>query len=81
MPTYLRKFYMRELIDIKKEEQAAVKKANPEVTIEDSQDEVADASSADDEAEKEVKADKESTEAVQELSDDTPPEDSNAEDK
>ena len=28
MPTYLRKFYMRELIDIKKEEQAAVKKAN-----------------------------------------------------
>ena len=45
------------------------------------QEEVANASSADDEAEKEVKADKESTEAVQELSDDTPPEDANAEDK
>ena len=36
-----------------------VKKDDPEVTIEDSQEEVADASSADDEAEKEVKADKE----------------------
>ena len=58
-----------------------VKKDDPEVTIEDSQEEVADASSADDEAEKEVKADKESTEVDQELSDDTPPEDSNAEDK
>ena len=58
-----------------------VKKDDPEVTIEDSQEEVADASSADDEAEKEVKADKESTEAVQEFSDDTPPEDANAEDK
>ena len=58
-----------------------VKKDDPEVTIEDSQEEVADASSADDEAEKEVKADKESTEAVQELSDDTLPEDANEEDK
>ena len=58
-----------------------VKKDDPEVTIEDSQEEVADASSADDEAEKEVKADKESTEAVQELSDDTSPEDTNEEDK
>ena len=58
-----------------------VKKDDPEVTIEDSQEEVADASSADDEAEKEVKADKESTEAVQEVSDDTTPEDANEEDK
>ena len=58
-----------------------VKKDNPEVTIEDNQEEVANASSADDEAEKEVKADKESTEAVQELSDDTTPEDTNEEDK
>ena len=58
-----------------------VKKDNPEVTIEDNQEEVANASSADDEAEKEVKADKESTEAVQELSDDTSPEDANEEDK
>ena len=58
-----------------------VKKDDPEVTIEDNQEEVANASSADDEAEKEVKADKESTEAVQELSDDTSPEDANAEDK
>ena len=58
-----------------------VKKDDPEVTIEDSQEEVADASSADDEAEKEVKADKESTEAVQEFSDDTPSEDANEEDK
>ena len=58
-----------------------VKKDDPEVTIEDSQEEVADTSSADDEAEKEVKADKESTEAVQELSDDTPSEDANEEDK
>ena len=58
-----------------------VKKDDPEVTIEDSQEEVADASSADDEAEKEVKADKESIEAVQEVSDDTPPEDANEEDK
>ena len=58
-----------------------VKKDDPEVTIEDSQDEVADASSADDEAEKEVKADMESTEVDQELSDDTPPEDTNEEDK
>ena len=56
-----------------------VKKDDPEVTI--NREEVADASSADDEAEKEVKADKESTEAVQELSDDTPPEDTNEEDK
>ena len=52
-----------------------VKKDDPEVTIEDKQEEVADASSADDEAEKEVKADMESTEVDQELSDDTPPED------
>ena len=58
-----------------------VKKDDSEVTIEDNQEEVADASSADDEAEKEVKADMESTEAVQELSDDTPPEDTNEEDK
>ena len=58
-----------------------VKKDDPEVTIEDKQEEVADASSADDEAEKKVKADMESTEADQELSDDTPPEDTNEEDK
>ena len=58
-----------------------VKKDNPEVTIEDNQEEAADATSADDEAEKEVKADKQSTEAVQELSDDTLPEDANEEDK
>ena len=58
-----------------------VKKDDPEVTIEDNQEEVANASSADDEAEKEVKADKESIEAVQEVSDDTPPEDTNEEDK
>ena len=58
-----------------------VKKDDPEVTIEDNQEEVANASSADDEAEKEVKADKESIEAVQELSDVTPPEDANEEDK
>ena len=58
-----------------------VKKDDPEETIEDNQEEVANASSADDEAEKEVKADKESIEAVQEVSDDTPPEDANEEDK
>ena len=58
-----------------------VKKDDPEVTIEDNQEEVANASSADDEAEKEVKADKESIEAVQEVSDDTNPEDANEEDK
>ena len=58
-----------------------VKKDDPEVTIEDNQEEVANASSADDKAEKEVKADKESIEAVQELSDVTPPEDANEEDK
>ena len=58
-----------------------VKKDDPEVTIEDNQEEVANASSADDEAEKEVKADKESIEAVQEVSDDTKPEDANEEDK
>ena len=58
-----------------------VKKDDPEVTIEDNQEEVANASSADEEAEKEVKADKESTETVQEVSDDTPPEDANEEDK
>ena len=58
-----------------------VKKDDPEVTIEDKQEEVADASSVDDEAEKEVKADMESTEVDQELSDDTPPEDTNEEDK
>ena len=58
-----------------------VKKDDPEVTIEDNQEEVANAPSADDEAEKEVKADKESTEAVQEVSDDTPSEDANEEDK
>ena len=58
-----------------------VKKDDPEVTIEDKQEEVADASSANDEAEKEVKADMESTEVDQELSDDIPPEDTNEEDK
>ena len=58
-----------------------VKKDDSEVTIEDKQEEVKDASSADDEAEKEVKADMESTEVDQELSDDTPPEDTNEEDK
>ena len=58
-----------------------VKKDDPEVTIEDNQEEVANASSADEEAEKEVKADKESTEAVQEVSDDTSSEDANEEDK
>ena len=58
-----------------------VKKDDPEVTIEDNQEEAANASSADYEAEKEDKADKESTEAVQELLDDTPPEDANEEDK
>ena len=58
-----------------------VKKDDPELTIEDNQEEAANASSADDEAEKEDKADKESTEAVQELSDDTPSEDANEEDK
>jgi small subunit ribosomal protein S2 len=58
-----------------------VKKDDSEVTIEDNQEEVADAPSADNEAEKEVKADMESTEVDQELSDDTPPEDANEEDK
>ena len=58
-----------------------VKKDDPEVIIEDNQEEAANASSVDDEAEKEVKADKESTEAVEETSDDTPPEDTNEEDK
>ena len=58
-----------------------VKKDDPEAIIEDNQEEVADAPSADNEAEKEVKADKESTEVDQELSDDTPPEDTNEEDK
>ena len=58
-----------------------VKKDDPEVTIEDNQEEVANASSADEEAETEVKADKESIEAVQEVSDDTPSEDANEEDK
>ena len=57
-----------------------VKKDDIEVTIEDNQEEVADAPSADNEAEKEVKADMESTEVDQELSDDTPPEDTNEED-
>ena len=58
-----------------------VKKDDSEVTIEDNQEEVADTSSADDESGKEVKADTESTEVDQELSDDTPPEDTNEEDK
>ena len=58
-----------------------VKKDDPEVTIEDNQEEVADVSSTDDEAKKEVEAGKESTEAVEETSDDTPPEDTNEEDK
>ena len=58
-----------------------VKKDDSEVTIEDNQEEVADAPSADNEAEKEVKADRDSTEAVEETSDDTPPEDTNEEDK
>jgi len=44
-----------------------VKKDDPEVTVEDNQEEVSNASSADDEAKKEVKADKESTEAVEEV--------------
>ena len=58
-----------------------VKKDDPEVTIEDNQEEVADVSSTDDEAKKEVEAGKESTETVQGLSDDNPPEDTNEEDK
>ena len=58
-----------------------VKKDDSEVTNEDNQEEVADASSTDEEAEKEVKVDVESTEVDQELSDDTPPEDTNEEDK
>ena len=58
-----------------------VKKDDSEVTIEDNKEEAADAPSADNEAEKEVKADMESTEVDQELSDDTPPEDTNEEDK
>ncbi|MDC2972405.1 30S ribosomal protein S2 [Gammaproteobacteria bacterium] len=58
-----------------------VKKDDSEVTIEDNQEEVADAPSADNEAEKEVKADMESTEVDQELSDDTSPEDTNEKDK
>ena len=58
-----------------------VKKDDSEVIIEDNQEEAADVSSADEEAEKEVKADMESTEVDQELSDDTPPEDTNEEDK
>ena len=58
-----------------------VKKDDPEATVEDNQEEVSNASSADDEAKKDVKADKESTEAVEETSDDTPPEDTNEEDK
>ena len=58
-----------------------VKKDDSEVTIEDNQEEAADAPSADNEAEKEVKADMESTEVEQELSDDTPPEDTNEKDK
>ena len=58
-----------------------VKKDDPEVTIEDNQEEVENASSADEEAETEVKADKESIEAVQEVSDDTPSEDANEGDK
>jgi len=58
-----------------------VKKDDSEVTIEDNQEEVSNSSSADVEAKKEVKADKEPTEAVEETSDDTPPEDTNEEDK
>ena len=58
-----------------------VKKDDPEVTIEDNQEEVENASSADEEAETEVKADKESIEAVQKVSDDTPSEDANEGDK
>jgi small subunit ribosomal protein S2 len=58
-----------------------VKKDDPELTIEDNQEEVADVLSTDDKAKQEVKAGKESTEAVQELPDDTPPEDTNEEDK
>ena len=58
-----------------------VKKDDPEATVEDNQEEVSNASSADDEAKKEVKADNESTEGVEETSDDTPPEDTNEEDK
>ena len=58
-----------------------VKKDDSEVTIEDNQEEAADTPSVDNEAEKEVKADMESTEVDQELSDVTPPEDTNEEDK
>ena len=58
-----------------------VKKDDPEETIEDNQEELSNGSSANDETEKEVKAGKESTEVDQELSDDTPPEDTNEEDK
>ena len=58
-----------------------VKKDDTEVTIEDNQEEVADASNADDEVEQEVEVDQESTEVAQELSDDAPPEDTNEEDK
>ena len=58
-----------------------VKKDDPEARVEDNQEEVSNASSADDEAKKEVKADKEPTEAVEGTSDDTPPEDTNEEDK
>ncbi len=58
-----------------------VKKDDPELTIEYNQEEVADVLSTDDKAKQEVKAGKESTEAVQELPDDTPPEDTNEEDK
>jgi len=58
-----------------------VKKDDPEETIEDNQEELSNGSSANDETEKEVKAGKESTEVDQELSDDTPSEDTNEEDK
>ena len=58
-----------------------VKKDDTEVTIEDNQEEVADASNADDEVEQEVEVDQESTEVAQELSDDASPEDTNEEDK
>ena len=58
-----------------------VKKDDPEETVEDNQEELSNGSSANDETEKEVKADKESTEVDQELSDDTPSEDTNEEDK
>ena len=59
-----------------------VKKDDPEVITEDNQEEVEDASTADEIVKKEVEVEQESTEVVQELSTDSPPVDtSNEEDK